>query len=120
ELVASVIEIVTSFERDVYPIAFEATLRAGMLGNEPTLAKPVRTVASDFYQALATLCRAKDTRAFAQQWGHRSVSDYDLAVPSFGEDHASAEAFAATFAGYVESTPSSQEPLNAYQVYVQL
>src|SRR5205085_1101932 len=74
----------------------------------------------DFYQALATLSRTKDARAFVEQWGHRSASDYDLASPSFGEDHASAETFAATFAGYLDSTPNAQEPLNAYQVYVQL
>lgn len=120
QLAAKAIEVVESFEREVYPIAFEATLRAGILGNNSALAKPVRTVASDFYQALATLSHSKDARAFAREWGHRSASDYDLASPSFGEDHASADAFAATFAGYVDSTPSTQEPLNPYQVYVQL
>jgi phosphohistidine swiveling domain-containing protein len=120
ELARRAREVLETFEREIYPLAFEATLRAGLLGADPALAKPVRTVASDYYEALATLCRTQDTTDFLRRWGHRSTSDYDLAVPSFAEDPASAKAFAAGFDGYNATSDAAPGELNPYQVYVQL
>ena len=120
ELVERALACFETFDREIYPLAFEATLRAGLLGTDRAQARPVRTVASDYYAALATLCRTRDTAGFVQRWGHRSASDYDLAVPSFAEDPASAQAFAATFAGYSATPDAPPGELTPYQIYVQL
>jgi phosphohistidine swiveling domain-containing protein len=97
-LAKQIVDLFGVFVRDVYPTAFEATLLA-KLATPATDIPKVHTISADMFSDLVKLAGTGDPKPFVARWGHRSQSDYDLAVPSFGDDVEALVAYAGSFKG---------------------
>jgi phosphohistidine swiveling domain-containing protein len=62
---------------------------------------PTRT--TELFSDLSKLCQNKEIESFVQKWGHRSISDYDLATPSFVENKAQTLKYAQNFTSFNKS-----------------
>lgn len=91
-----VMDLVSRFSSDIYPLGFEATTLTGLLmdsgsaGADETdsaASTSLRTRTAELYRDMSRVKSGElAEEAFVKRWGHRGPSEYDLAKPTYGED----------------------------------
>jgi phosphohistidine swiveling domain-containing protein/membrane protein insertase Oxa1/YidC/SpoIIIJ len=118
KLAGQIVGHLRTFIREVYPVAVEATVLAKIA--QPEELPRVHTIAVDMFEDLARAAETGQVDDFIARWGHRSESDYDPAIPDFGEDREALTRYAAGFHGVHISQDARPDAPSVYAELVQL